>query len=66
MADDVRVTNFPKAATPERVAYELYTDVLTAEGKHLGAAEGTGRRPDRKYILDLYAECLTATRGFRQ
>jgi hypothetical protein len=65
MADDVRITNFPESTARERVAFDLYREVFNAEGKTLGVAEGNARRPDRKYILDLYAECLAATRGLR-
>lgn len=65
MADDVKVTNFPDPSSKERVAYDLYRDVMMAEGKNLGAAEGTGKRPDRKYLLDLYAECLRAAKDRR-
>ncbi|WP_145915878.1 hypothetical protein [Brevundimonas naejangsanensis] len=65
MADDVRITNLPQSSAQERVAYDLYKDVMIAEGKQLGAAEGSGKRPDRKYLLDLYAECLKAAKDYR-
>ncbi|WP_292229488.1 hypothetical protein [Brevundimonas sp.] len=60
MADDVRITNLPQSSAKERVAYDLCRDVMTAEGKSLGAPEGSTKRADRKYLLDLYAECLVA------
>lgn len=43
----------------EHVAYNLMKDVMFAEGKSLH--EGA----DRKYLLDTYAECLMAAKGYR-
>lgn len=57
MADQsMRVTNFPDSGSPERVAYDLLKMVFSHEGR---------QKMPRDEILDLYAECLYATRGFR-
>lgn len=57
MADQtVRVDS----GSPERIAFELFERILVAEPL-------TGDRDARaKVVLDLYAECLTTTRGFRK
>lgn len=55
MADSVSVTNFPDSGSPERVAYDLMKWVGGADPKPQGRAGW----------LDLYAECLRATRGAR-
>ena len=44
--------------SPERVAYDLARDIAVRE-KNVDQSDW------RKYALDLYAECLIATRGFR-
>jgi hypothetical protein len=58
--------------TPEQVAYKLMHDIAAIEGKALlavtgapgAAASGRGGKelPDRKWLLDTYAECLLAVR----
>lgn len=63
MADDVKVTNWPEDGSKARVAFELMRIVMNAEKQYENT--NTGTRPDRKYLLDLYAECLTATKGHR-
>jgi hypothetical protein len=46
--------------SPEYVAYRLLVDIARTEGKPLsGPAAG---KADRKWILDTYAECLSAVR----
>lgn len=48
--------------SPEEVAYKLFREVANAEGKR--SIYGTGSTaPDRKWILDTYAECLLAVRS---
>jgi len=55
MADAASVVNI-RENTPEQIAYRLMNDVLCFEN----------RAPvDRKYLLDAYAECLSAVRGQR-
>lgn len=52
--------------TPEGVALKLLEFIATAEGKALiGQPAGTTTRPDRKWILDCYAECHLAVAGKR-
>ncbi len=44
--------------SPEQVAYKLFENVARSEGRDLFAH---GDNPaDRQYILDTYAECITA------
>lgn len=59
MADLIEV----KTTSAEDVAHKLYQDVLAAEGhpyQHMQPADA------RTYLLDTFAECLTAARGFRR
>lgn len=59
MADQsIRLTNIPPALAKERVAYDLYLDIVRAEQSESG-------KRTRKYLLDLYAECLHTTNGYR-
>lgn len=45
--------------TKERVALELVEKIIPIE-------RTAGKQIDRKMILDLYAECLDATSGYRK
>ena len=59
MADQtIRLSNIPPTLAKERVAYDLYIDVLRVE-------KSQSEERTRKYLLDLYAECLHATNGYR-
>lgn len=60
MADQsVRIANLPDSGSPQRVALELANTIKYAE-------HGTSAPPSpRKYMLDLYAECLSAAWGNR-
>lgn len=59
MADqNVRISNIPQASSKERVAFDLYLEVSRAEAQDV-------KKRTRKDILDLYAECLHATLGYR-
>ena len=59
--------------TPEQIAYKLMHDIAAIEGKTLltttgapgAAASGRGGKelPDRKWLLDTYAECLLTVRN---
>ena len=40
--------------SPEYVAFKLYHEITRIEAR--------GEKPDRKWILDTYAECLLAVR----
>lgn len=55
--DSVRVSNMPDSGSAERVAFDLLGKVMYAENRD---------DADRAHILDLYAECLYAARGFRK
>jgi hypothetical protein len=47
--------------SPEHVAYRLMADIAKIEDKALyRTSENEGHRADRKWILDTYAECLSA------
>ena len=50
--------------SPEQVAYKLMRDIATSEGKPVGIPHDP-KPVDRKWILDTYAECLTATKSHR-
>lgn len=59
MADSVNVANFPDSGSPARVAFDLmkymqHSGIKTSEGQD-----------KRKFILDLYAECLNAAQDRR-
>lgn len=57
MADSsTRVTNFPDSGSAERVAFDLMSRIAMHEGN---------RKLTRDEALDLYADCLYATRGLR-
>jgi hypothetical protein len=43
----------------EEVAYTLFRHIAIAEGKKIDNAEA----PERKWILDTYAECLRTVRN---
>lgn len=53
----------PPVSTPEAVALALLQAVIRIEGKKL--TKGFGESADRKWLLDTYAECLTATKDLR-
>lgn len=55
MADQVRITNLPDGGSKERVAYDLARWI-----------NSDGKARDQKAILDLYAECLSATSDRRK
>jgi hypothetical protein len=55
-------TIYAGGESPEQVAYKLLGLVAQAEGQKLANAP-TGKVPERKWILDTYAECLRAVKG---
>jgi len=59
MADSVNVANFPESGSPARVAFELMTYLQRSGVK---TPEGQDKR---KFVLDLYAECIDAAKGRR-
>ena len=53
--------------SPEYVAYKLMVNIAATEGFHIRLGPMADReQPTRKWILDTYAECLEAVKGFRQ
>lgn len=58
MAEDVRVSNWPKADSKERVAHDLLITIVTAENR------GKANPDNRKYYFELYDQCLRAVGGY--
>ena len=52
--------------SPEHVAFELLRVMASTEDKQLGNWRSNGARPDRKWVLDTYSECLEAVKGNRK
>ena len=59
MADIVEM----KTKSAEEIAYKLMQDVLVAEDH---PHQGMQPKAARAYLLDTFAECLTAARGYRK
>lgn len=49
--------------SPEAVAYQLMLDIAAIEERSIGSYGAN--KPDRKWLLDTYSECLLAVRGGR-
>ena len=51
--------------SPEHVAYKLFLNIAAVEGKllHQASERSPQNVANRKWILDTYAECLTAVRN---
>ena len=49
---------------PEQVAFKLMKELANVEGRDLYL--GAKNAADRKWVLDTYAECLHAVRGYRE
>ncbi len=65
MADSPPVVHIGENS-PEHVAYRLLQQVMNIERMSPTQDPAQGWRPaDRKWLLDTYAECLQATKGFR-
>lgn len=61
MAEEIRVSNLH--ASEADVAFRLMTEVMKAEDKvTYQDRNGHAQRADRKYILDLMAECVRTIR----
>ena len=56
------------AESPEAVALDLLDKIAAVENKvfHTSSQAGPLSAADREWILNTYAECLTATRGYRK
>lgn len=64
MADAAPVVHIGENS-PEQVAWKLLGAVAYAEDKQVYHASSGDNPCDRAYILDTYAECLHAVRGYR-
>ena len=52
--------------SPEQIAYRLYHEIMRTEDKvPYRPTDGSEKQADRKYLLDLYSECIDAVRGHR-
>lgn len=51
--------------SPEEVAFKLLRVVARLEDKNLSPFQGGKSEPDRAWVLNTYAECLNATKGYR-
>jgi hypothetical protein len=51
----------PTVSSPEAVALALLQSIMRVEGRRI--ANGAVNAADRKYLLDAYAECLTAVKN---
>ena len=61
------MANSRPGETVVAVAYALMQDVMAAEDRTTSHSPGPGQqRVGRKYLLDLYVECLEAAGGVRQ
>jgi hypothetical protein len=66
MADTTPVVHIGENS-PEQVAFKLLQSIAGNEGKKLsGATPTVGEYPDKKWLLDTYAECLHAVKGYRK
>ncbi|AZO81824.1 MULTISPECIES: hypothetical protein [unclassified Bosea (in: a-proteobacteria)] len=63
---DVKTTAYFGEGSPQAVAFKLLKEVAYAESKELSVSGAADSKPDRKWILDTFAECLSAAHGFRQ
>lgn len=59
VADAVKIANLPDSGSPERVAFDLMKWLQNTVDK------SAGKEALKAAYLDLYAECLQATRGGR-
>lgn len=50
---------------PQEVALRLTRIIAGIENKQVSGWYGHGGPVDRQWLLDTYAECLEATRGYR-
>jgi hypothetical protein len=65
MADTNTVVHIGENS-PEQVAFKLLHEVAKAEDVTLvGTGSGRGKAPDRAWLLNTFAECLHAARGYR-
>jgi hypothetical protein len=60
MANEMQIVTLPPDGTKEAVALSLLNLVARSEGKIFDKGRTGGEVADRKWILNTYAECLTA------
>jgi hypothetical protein len=59
MSDKLTVEN----SAAEKVAYDLFQHIANVEGMAFVRSAGNGwKSADRKWILDTYAQCISAVR----
>ena len=51
--------------SPEHVAMKLLVSIAGLEDRRVHGLYGGSVPADRKWLLDTYAQCLEATKGFR-
>lgn len=51
--------------SPEQVAYKLLRLVAGIESKEVPTMNSGNTHADRKWLLDTFAECLEAAKGYR-
>ena len=56
-----QIVKLPSNVTAEGAALALFQAIIQTEGKHFGDG-GQVWNPDRKWILDTFAECLITVR----
>jgi hypothetical protein len=50
----------------EKIAHTLLHEIMRTEGRVSYKPQSSGdQQADRKYLLDTYAECIEAVKGFR-
>ena len=64
MSDKAAVVHIGENSA-EHVAYKLMSVIAASEKKRIAGLTAGDDLADRQYILDLYAECLTAAKGNR-
>ncbi len=66
MAGSRTVTLEVTPDSPEKIALDLLERVAFIESKRIGTNQEYLTKTDRKWLLDTYAECLTAAKGQRK
>lgn len=52
--------------SPEQVAFKLMQEIAITEGRYFDSDARGEQHADRRWILDTYAQCLTAVKGYHQ
>lgn len=64
MADAAPIVHIGENS-PEEVAYKLLGHIASAEGFRLARTPAVENSAGRQWILDTYAECVEAVKGYR-